>query len=254
MFKNDNITFTLKKKINEYLTDVFKNKNLCTKLKKDNSLVTDVDKYISNLFRITLENWIKKGVYFLSEEEDEHIVQFPMFALDPIDGTEGLVKNNGECCVSFCYLNSSNISDPLNFAWIYNPFTGFEASSDTVVDCGTYSFQKDFSVFNGLISRKEWESGAFESNHFSSNFIFSPIGSIALKLGFCSVGACHFVLSKKPKKLWDIAAGTILLNKIGLNFYSEGARKEEFNQLTYLPDLLWAPDQLHSIYCNSKLK
>ena len=71
------------------------------------------------------------------------------------------------------------------------------------------------------MSRTEWDKGFFKSEELEKSICIAPKGSIALKLGYLASGSCEFVVSKQPKNIWDIAAGTILCKERGIELLSE---------------------------------
>ncbi|MBY0413428.1 MAG: hypothetical protein K2Q18_04655, partial [Bdellovibrionales bacterium] len=178
--------------------------------------------------------------FFSEVEFDEHI--FPSAILDPIDGTRELVKGRAECAVSLALMKSPELSDPSNYGWLYNPFSGFSIDSDVpFVASNNMSVQKVL----GMVSRSEFEKGYF--NEFLSldpKIEITPRGSIAFKLGLLASGGCDFVLSVSPKNIWDIAAGTILCAQRGMKFYQNGVEVTRLDQVQMKGILLWAQPAL----------
>ncbi len=208
--------------------------------KEDRTLVTDIDLMVSNEVKTILKAHPKYHSYtFFSEEEytEEEVkkLKFPACIIDPIDGTRELIKGRDECVVSIAFMNSADIHDPKNEAWIYNPFSGVEFSSETQ----SHSLlSKSAQEALGLVSRSEWHMGLYQGFK-SEAFILAPRGSIAFKLGLLSSGAIDFVVTKKPKAVWDIAAGTILAAKRGYKLFQAGHEVVEFSAVKYNGPLLW---------------
>lgn len=206
------------------------------KEKIDKTLVTNVDIYISDLFK---EKIIQKYPFlnFYSEEDTESF-QFPMVILDPIDGTKELALGVGECAVSFGIYFSGRFDDERNFSWIFNPFNGFcISSSDSVVKSKTLYGKK----FLALISRTESEKGLFEND---DKTIYHSIGSIAYKLGLLAAGSADFVISRRPKNIWDIMAGSHICYKRGLKFKSQGKVIIKLEEKTINDNLVWYPEDI----------
>jgi len=201
--------------------------------KSDHTLVTEMDIFVSDLFKEIFKNHFPH-LHFFSEEDHDELL-FPTVMLDPIDGTNEFSKGVGECVVSLTILNSPQIADPENFGWIYNPFTGFEISSDDIPKELNSKLNEPLLC---LVSRSEWNKGLYQPDEFAPAII-APRGSVAYKLGLLAAGACDFVYSKRPKNLWDIAAGTVILDRRGIKFYSEGKEVTAFNQLIFQNDLQW---------------
>lgn len=190
--------------------------------KADHSIVTEFDIFVSDHVKKVFQN-SHHNFNFYSEEDLEKF-EFPVIVLDPIDGTREFAKGYGECAVSLAILFSPDIKDERNFGWIYNPFTGFEVSSDIKYPLGTRHAHAD--AINIMISRSEWEKKAHEMV-FPDNFRISPLGSIAFKLGLLATGACECVVSFRDKNIWDIAAGVIIC-------HSRGIYSDEISDLSLL--------------------
>lgn len=211
-------------------------------LKDDKSIVTEIDLFVSTLLKTKLEAHPKYKHYtFFSEEEFDKLT-FPVAVLDPIDGTRELVKGRAECAVSLAMMNSSDINDPLNYGWLYNPFSGFSLDSDVpFVASNNKSVQKVL----GMVSRSEFEKGYFNNFvNIDPRVEITPRGSIAFKLGLLASGGCDFVLSLSPKHIWDIAAGTILCAQRGIKLYQNGIEIKKLDELRVQGVLLWAPEGL----------
>lgn len=215
-------------KLNSLLSD---GKVLKSSLKEDETLVTELDLFVSKLIKDHYQN----RDYNFYSEEDFGELKFPSIILDPIDGTKELNSGIGECAVSLAIMNSNLISDSMNNAWIYNPFTGFSISTLNF-------FTRAMSTYSGklqtLVSRSEWKKGNYLKSNFDK-FHIAPRGSVAFKLGLLSAGACDFIISKEEKKIWDIAAGCILSNRRGYNFYEDGTLVTKLDKELYCPPLVW---------------
>ena len=123
-----------------------------------------------------------------------------MLILDPIDGTKELVKLRPECAYSLAIFNSSNIDDPKNISIVFNPFTGFEVSTFTPL-VEKKMFTKKHSTF---VSRTEFESNLYEK-YLNKDLEINPMGSIAFKLSLLASHKCDFIVSLKPKNIWDLS-------------------------------------------------
>lgn len=225
-------------------------------LKEDQSPVTEIDLFISELVKNEVKSTFGE-INFLSEEglEEELLsLEFPTVILDPIDGTRELVTGKAECALSMALMNSSLIADKNNKAWIYNPFTGFDLSTD---DIFYPRFNKSNQPFLGLVSRSEFKKGYFDKFlSMNPNVTLSPRGSIAYKLGLLAAGSCDFVISLSPKNIWDIAAGTILCQQRGMKLYQEGKEVKDLSDLLIKGKLIWAYPEVHDFIwdCVSKMK
>jgi myo-inositol-1(or 4)-monophosphatase len=249
----------IKNKIAEILTQELKQyfgpssvTSLSFKEKIDKSVVTTIDQLISNSFKNLLStHQIYKNYSFYSEE-DYSSLEFPAAILDPIDGTIELLKGRPECAVSLAIMNSPEISDPKNYGWIYNPFSGFSMDSNSMFHS---HLNRSSQQTMGFVSRSEWHKGFYRSVKDKS-IVLVPRGSIAFKLGLLASGACDFVVSLAPKNIWDIAAGTILLHQRGINFYCNGNKISRLDQVCYGDKLIWCQEnlnaKLHAEFINEK--
>ena len=228
----------IKEKILKKFTEVFKDGkayNLKKHHKKDNSLVTEIDLFVSDLVKRELSGVNTFNFYC---EEDHSELEFPSLILDPIDGTRGLSKGLAECSLSLAIMKNSNIKD--GWGWVFNPFTGFEVCSDDRF-FPAINYQK--THLSCLVSRSEWDSGLYKKECLDPNVFLAPKGSIALKLGYLASGACEFVVSKKPKNIWDIAAGTILCKKRGINLFIGGVEQGNLDVKRLDAPLIWCREE-----------
>lgn len=215
--------------------------------KSDKTIVTEIDLFVSLLLKEKLQNHSKyKSYNFFSEEDFDKLI-FPSAVLDPIDGTRELAKGRAECAVSLGLMNSPELSDPENYGWLYNPFSGFSLDSSTpFVASNTKSTQK----LLGMVSRSEFEKGYFKDLvNIDPRLEITPRGSIAFKLGLLASGGCDFVLSLSPKNIWDIAAGSILCAQRGMKLYQNGIEVTQLDKVHMKGILLWAPDDFAEELC-----
>ena len=232
----------LKTLISAEFTSVFQMKDFSQSLdtvsKDDNSPLTKLDLRVSEFFE---EACSKKNIRLISEENNQRKLEFPSAVLDPIDGTRELVKGWPECAVSYAFLENALIGHKLNAAWVYNPFTGLDIRSDGIFCQAPARRMKDLL---GLVSQTEYSENLFKDLN-NKNIFLSPRGSIANKLAILASGGCDFVLSRRPKNLWDIAAGTELCKQRGICFYVNGKSYDKWTDLHILgQELLWVhPDQ-----------
>jgi len=210
--------------LKSFISGSLKVEDLSVSTKEDSSPVTHFDTAISQFCK----SHPACAANFYSEEDHSEL-EFPSIILDPIDGTKELIKLNGECVVSIAWMRNSREGESL----IFNPFTGFRIST---FDSSSWSPKSVAPPYLGLVSRSE-------INHMMGlkNFQHQLVarGSIAFKLGLLASGGCDFVVSLKPKSIWDIAAGTLLAWQRGMTFYSNGEKVIELGQKSYAPPLIW---------------
>lgn len=206
--------------------------------KEDFSFVTEFDIYISNRVQELFKDRYSY-LNFFSEENPENF-EYPVIVLDPLDGTREFVKGYGECAVSLAILNSADINDPKNYGWIYNPFSGFEISSDLHIPIHIRKVTPP--TIHVMVSRSEWEKNLIHQK-IDSNLSLTPMGSIAYKLGLLAAGACDVVISKRPKNVWDIAAGVIICNSRGIKSYTQNKLITHLNKVRLSNDFIWGRDR-----------
>jgi myo-inositol-1(or 4)-monophosphatase len=224
----------LKATIGQKFDQIFnKNELLQIQEKGDKSLVTNIDLFISDLFKQAFSQY--KDLNFYSEE-DQDSWGFPVLVLDPIDGTRELSQGVGECSVSFGIYFSEDFNDERNISWIYNPFTGFEINS---LDHTHNMNRVENKTLLSFVSRTEYNKGLYENE---KDFVILPKGSIAYKLGLLAAGSGDFVITKKPKNIWDIAAGTHICMQRGISLYQNGKKLDRIQKDTYANNLIWVCD------------
>lgn len=203
-------------------------------MKDDGSPVTKLDLALSELLEKTsLKHFPQVTVY---SEENYSDWKFPLMAIDPLDGTREYIRARPEWAISVGYFESESFQGQ---GWVYNPLTRELYTSEQPV----LNFV-DKDVFYGEVSHSEWDKGWYK-NIKSEKFKLTPKGSIAYKLGRLSGGKIDFVVSLAPKNIWDIAGGTLLCQKSGIKFYSQGKEVTKVQQL-YLPPLIWCFENSYS--------
>ncbi|MDH5581015.1 MAG: hypothetical protein OEY33_03850 [Bdellovibrionales bacterium] len=218
----------IKKEIINAVGDMLAKSELDISKKEDNTLVTEIDLAVSDIFK----NQLDSSVNFYSEEDHNKLV-FPSFVLDPIDGTRELIKRIPECAVSLGYLDGKGLEH--GWGWIFNPFTGLEISCQ---DSFIHLEGRAEGKLHGMVSRSEWKRGIY-AGYDESKLILCPKGSIAFKLALLATGAIDFVITKRPKSIWDIAAGSILCRKRGIHLYQQQQELINLTQKRYEGPLLW---------------
>jgi len=173
------------------------------------------------------------GLHLHCEEEHTSLI-FPALVVDPLDGTRDFIEGRAECAVSVAWMAGPELDGP-HAALIYNPFTGFALHSGQSPAWAPLVQQGPWS---GLVSRSEWNQGLYRDVR-EPEARLAPRGSIAFKLGLLAGGACDFVVSRRPKNVWDIAAGTLLAHKRGMEFWSGGTRVTSLSAESYSAPLFW---------------
>lgn len=201
-------------------------------LKHDGTPVTSLDLALSVLLENMTHEHFKDVIAYSEENFSEW--NFPLMAIDPIDGTKEYILNRPEWAVSVGLIENEQFQGE---GWVYNPLTKELFNSE---QSQAKFVQK--SVYYGEVSHSEWDKGFYQTFK-SEKFKLTPMGSIAYKLGRLSGGKVDFVVSLAPKNIWDIAAGTLLCAQSGMKFYSQGKEVKEVKQ-KYYPPLIWCHEEL----------
>lgn len=201
--------------------------------KQDGSPVTELDLFLSSHIELLFQEH-HPHIHFFSEEKFTDI-KFPLLALDPLDGTREYVNGRPEWAISLGLFGSAIFEGE---GWVYNPVKD-EVFTDEVPH---YEYEAK-TCYVGEVSRSEYNQGLFQRTIDEKKFIIEPVGSIAYKLARLAYQNCDFVVSLRPKNIWDIAGGTLLCQKAGLKFYSKGKEVTSV-QKTYEPPLLWCHEEL----------
>lgn len=201
--------------------------------KPDGSWITDIDYELTTRVEGLL-NKTFPGVKIVSEE-GSHELTYPCFILDPVDGTAGLVAGNGECSLSLAFMPSKSFKDPLASGFITHLFGDLEVYQG-MPRAAAHSY-------DGLVSRSEWKKGFYAKAIEANQRKIEPMGSIALKLAHLVNRNANFVVTLKPKSIWDIAAGTILYHQDGGRFFVDGDPQECLDQLIWTKPMLWGTEQ-----------
>ncbi len=222
--------------LEERCTHILSTQSTLAHSKPDHSPVTEADLALSAFLR---DHALAKGFHFHSEEEHGEL-RFPALILDPLDGTREYVVGRPECAFSAAWMCGPGLDAP-HAAAIYNPFTGFRLASGMAP---RWVPRPPTQPWRGLVSRSEWEQGLYRGRETGEEWTVQPRGSIAFKLALLASGACDFVVSLRPKNVWDIAAGTLLAAERGMECWSAGERVLSLDRGSYQAPLIWGPPSL----------
>lgn len=201
--------------------------------KSDGTPVTQLDILLSEYIESLMDKHFPHVTFY--SEENFSDWKFPLLALDPLDGTREYIEGRDEWAVSLGVFPNHDFKGE---GWVYNPKTSECFSNPKKIHF------KDKSIFRGEVSRSEYKSGLFQ-NQKSERFVIGPMGSIAYKLGRLSDDKCDFVVSLRPKNIWDIAGGTLLAKMAGMKFYSQG-REVTTVEKVYKAPLIWCHEEIFS--------
>jgi myo-inositol-1(or 4)-monophosphatase len=227
----------VKTRILKYLAREKLFETLKSRLKDDNTLVTEIDLFVCRVVKEEIMGLPGFKDYAYFSEEDYTGLSFPSLILDPIDGTRELIKGIGDCAMSLALMPNGNLLD--GWGWIFNPFTGFSlCSEDHFVPAPNLPEGK----LNGMVSLSEWNRGLYDKVD-QSQLSLCPRGSIALKLGLLAAGACDFVVTKRNKRIWDIAGGTLLCARRKINLYGPHFKFTSLQKEIIDGPLLWCREE-----------
>jgi myo-inositol-1(or 4)-monophosphatase len=202
--------------------------------KIDGTLVTEADIKISNLIKSKIFLLGGNEKFNFYSEEDIGKFELPIIILDPIDGTKELVEGIPECAVSLAIIKNAKEYD----YWLFNPFN----SQEFFKGQSPIASPSQSSSLVGAVSRTEWSKGLFGKYLDDPEISVSPIGSIANKLMMLANHQLDFVISFRPKNVWDIAAGTLATWDQGYCFYEGGRKVTSLDSSQYQSPLLWCKE------------
>lgn len=214
----------------QYIHDEFipEVKAYIRKVIEDPSLKESADDLISlEVKRKVTSSPFFKEFSFFSEEDQDSFSHQNVFILDPIDGTKEFRLGIKECCLSFSILNTLSFCDEQNIHWIWNFFNEDESlycDGKVTVNKSSFEVPRTDKKKVILISRNDYLRLNLK-NVVSDDFILCPVGSIAYKLQLLAAKKCDAVISITNKNIWDICAGTMLLNRLGF----KSSLKDFFN-------------------------
>lgn len=227
LMKNlDKIMLASLSKLDRVIGEQLQNAQTYTKV--DGSPVTDLDLAISSC----LEEIAQEHNFHFYSEENIGVWKFPLMVVDPLDGTKEFIAGRDEWVVSVATLSDEHL---MGEGWIYNPLR-----KKIYSDISPRNFVEK-PLFYGEASRSEWAQGLYQESF--ENFKMSAMGSIAFKLARLAEGETDFVVSLRPKNIWDIAAGTLLCKRAGIEFYCQGKKVEKFTPYFEGP-LIWCHSEL----------
>ena len=177
-----------------------------------------------------------KNLRFYSEEDNDGDLTAPLLVLDPIDGTREFLRGIPECTISLSILNSWSFKDQTNCHWVWNFRTGHEVQL-ILNKINFAGYKGGVKKKTCLVSRREWDEGIYKN--FTRELSLEPIGSIANKLSLLAGGYGECVFSSSSKNIWDIAAGSFILNRLGFSFYEQGALVRNMKKKLFQGPLLW---------------
>lgn len=203
--------------------------------KQDGTPVTELDYKIAKIFEHFCD---ENKIHFLCEENSMRSFQYPLMILDPLDGTREFIRRIPEFALS-CSIYRENNWDK-GEAWICNLATGEQAMGHSLKAINKRE-RPEFTY----VSRSGSARGLFQHD---PRYRKQELGSIAYKLLKLAKGECDFIISMRPKNIWDIAAGTTLCRKQGICLYESSGEIRDLEKILFQPPLLWChPDHFHEL-------
>ena len=199
--------------------------------KPDGSPVTELDYAISAIFERFCHT---NTLHLISEENTTRDFHYPLMVLDPLDGTREFIAGIAEFAISCAIYHQDDWQQ--GEAWILNLATGEQANSHslpTLEPC----LPQPTSTY---VSRSE---SPLRLSALEAHYHCQSLGSIAYKLLKLATGKCDFILSSRPKNIWDIAAGTSLCQKQGIHLYNQQGAIVSLEKIRFQSPLLWCRPQ-----------
>jgi 3'(2'), 5'-bisphosphate nucleotidase len=187
--------------------------------------VTEADRMASRLIVDGLSKAFPDDAVLSEEEKDDPAARMTKkraWIVDPIDGTAGFVKKDGDFAV---HIGLAEKGDPI-VGIVYLP--DFDVMYHAAKDQGSFvvrdgkttklkaSIKDRFDQMELAVTRHHWSN---KMNRVIKDFGFSSLcrrGSVGLKIGLIAEANCDIYIHLSPRtKLWDTCAPQIILEEAG---------------------------------------
>lgn len=218
--------------------------------KAPNDPVTEVDLAVNALLADRLRG-ARPAYGWLSEEgpDDPNRARAQrMFVVDPIDGTRAFIAKKPEFSISVAVVEAGR---PIA-ACVFNPATKelYDASRDDRTRRNGVAVRATI-VDDPARARYLGHPRAIDPDLDWSNAYVESRGSVAYRLALVASGAFDAMVSLVAKRVWDVAAGDLLLVQAGARLSGpEGTDLRYDGEDTRTPGLLGAGSQLHKLLLN----
>ncbi len=208
-------------------------KSLDINLKSDNSPVTNIDLYSSEVIVQYISKNFEKDIIVSEEKNNKNHYNSCYWLVDPIDGTKNYIKGGEEFCICISYIKDNY---PV-FGIIYIP------SQDefyyAIQNEGSYLIDKHSEhpkrILSDVVHNNIYVSSAIrktlidmlENNFKDSNIIFM---SSAVKFVRIAEGNGHLSLRLGPTHEWDTAAGQCIVEETGGLFLDKNLDRFSYGQ------------------------
>jgi 3'(2'), 5'-bisphosphate nucleotidase len=208
----------------EAIMDIYRGGNLDTTLKSDSSPVTSADLISEKIITEGLE-LISPGIPVTGEEScyasGSNEVPRTCWILDPLDGTKEFIKKNDEFAICLALMKNRVIEE----GYIYAPVSGTlwwgvknkGAARSEKGRAVSLPVAREDKVFRLLMSRSHHtgeDNRLIESVKQKIDLEEVYQGS-AIKFGRIAEGSGDLYVKSSSLSIWDIAAGTLILNESG---------------------------------------
>jgi 3'(2'), 5'-bisphosphate nucleotidase len=187
--------------------------------------VTEADRMASRLIVDELTEKFRDDAVLSEEEKDdplERLTKKRAWIVDPIDGTAGFVKKDGDFAV---HIGLADKGEPVvgvvylpDFDTMYSATKGGGAfvTRERTTTRLVVSKTAQFSEMTMAVTRHHWSN---KMNRVIKEFGFRDNcrrGSVGLKIGLIAEGICDIYIHLSPRtKLWDTCAPQIILEEAG---------------------------------------
>tara|TARA_Y100000768_G_scaffold352301_1_gene303803 strand:+ start:11119 stop:11928 length:810 start_codon:yes stop_codon:yes gene_type:complete len=203
-------------------------KDLNVILKSDNSPVTNIDIYSSEIIVSHISENFKGDVIVSEESDNTNHTNSSYWLVDPIDGTKNYINGGKDFCICIAYIKDNY---PV-FGIIYIPSKN--EFYYAIQNKGSYlineKFVKPRSIKNQVTQNNIYVSSAIreklvnmlKANFKDSNIIFM---SSAVKFARIAEGKGHLSLRLGPTHEWDTAAGQCIIEETGGHFLDKNLER-----------------------------
>lgn len=214
--------------------------------------VTNTDKNVQSFIQSALAEQYPQ-IQFMGEEKNNQDIDMskPVWILDPVDGTTNLIHAYKASCISLALMEQGEIQ----LGIVYHPYfdevfhaikgqgaycngerlqvSGAETLQDSLIAIGTSPYYKDLAEENFELFKRI----------FLECQDIRRMGSAALDLAWTASGRCEAYLERNLK-LWDYAAGMLLVREAGGEVLDYAGKKAEPK---YMSDILAGNGKIEKI-------
>jgi myo-inositol-1(or 4)-monophosphatase len=215
------------------IQDYYYNIDFEINVKNDNSPVTEADLKVNNFLKKKLNDLLPKAGWLSEESIDnkERLNKELVWIVDPIDGTNKLIKKIPEFSISVALVKKgipfiSTVINPITLEYgISNKFEEkiiFSEHFNKKIE----NKKEDFSI---IVSSSEINRGSLDIFK-NQKYQLKKIGSVAYKLLRVAGGKDNVYVTLSPKSEWDICAGVGLILDTGKSFIRFDKNENIFNK------------------------